>query len=82
MIKAYVHLKHERHIVKEGKKTKTDTICLMKGITMMIDSTKMNILNGNIAHHHHLHHLLNTVLEFDQNDCYIDLIQKVDAKQF
>lgn len=54
----------------------------MKEITMMIDSTKMNILNGNIAHHHPLHHplhhLLNTVLEFDQNDYHIELIQKFD----
>jgi len=38
-----------------------NTICLMKGIIMMIDSTKMNIMNNNIAHHPHLHHLLNTV---------------------
>jgi hypothetical protein len=68
MVITYVHLKHERTIVKEGKKKqkKPDTICLMKGIIMMIDNTKMNILNSNIAHHHHLHRLLNTVLEFDQ----------------
>ena len=51
----------------------------MKGITMTIDNTKMNILNSNIAHHHPLlHHLLNSVLEFDQNDYHIELIQKVD----
>ena len=63
---------------KKQKPQKTDTICLMKEITMMIDSTKMNILNSNIAHHHPLHHLLNTVLEFDQNDYHIELIQKFD----
>ena len=49
----------------------------MKGIIMMIDSTKMNIMNNNIAHHPHLHHLLNTVLEFDQNYYHIEFIQKV-----
>ena len=49
----------------------------MKGIIMMIDSTKMNIMNNNIAHHPHLHHLLNTVLEFDQNYYHIEFIQKI-----
>ena len=51
----------------------------MKEIIMMIDNTKMNIfMNSNIAHHHPLLHLLNTVLEFDQNYYHIELIQKVD----
>ena len=50
----------------------------MKEIIMMIDNTKMNILNDNIVHHHPLLHLLNTVLEFDQNYYHIELIQKVD----
>ena len=51
----------------------------MKEIIMMIDNTKMNIfMNSNIAHHHPLLHLLNTVLEFDQNDYHIEFIQKVD----
>lgn len=39
-----------------------NTICLMKGIIMTIDNTKMNIMNNNLAHHHPLlHHLLNSV---------------------
>ena len=50
----------------------------MKEIIMMIDNTKMNILNDNIVHHHPLLHLLNTVLGFDQNDYHIELIQKID----
>ena len=53
----------------------------MKEIIMMIDNTKMNIfMNSNIAHHHPLLHLLNTVLEFDQNDYHIEFIQKVDIE--
>ena len=53
----------------------------MKGIIMMIDSTKMNIMNNNIAHHPHLHHLLNTVLEFDQNYYHIEFIQKIILRE-